>query len=113
MARFLPWPMFLWLLLVPSLGVAHSGGLDKYGCHDNRAAGDYHCHRGVLAGRHFSSQNAMLAALAAELGVGSIVPHHIPGFSGGAKIVQPGITGACTTGATSIEPPKRYWFFAS
>jgi lactate racemase len=34
------------------------------------------------------------------IGVGSIVPHHIPGFSGGAKIIQPGITGAQTTGAT-------------
>lgn len=34
------------------------------------------------------------------IGVGSIVPHHIPGYSGGAKIVQPGITGAATTGAT-------------
>lgn len=34
------------------------------------------------------------------IGVGSIVPHHIPGFSGGAKIVQPGISGAETTGAT-------------
>jgi nickel-dependent lactate racemase len=36
------------------------------------------------------------------LGVGSIVPHHIPGFSGGAKIVQPGISGAATTGATHL-----------
>jgi nickel-dependent lactate racemase len=34
------------------------------------------------------------------IGVGSIVPHHIPGYSGGAKIVQPGVTGAGTTGAT-------------
>ena len=34
------------------------------------------------------------------VGVGSIYPHHIPGYSGGAKIVQPGITGAETTGAT-------------
>jgi lactate racemase len=34
------------------------------------------------------------------IGVGSIVPHHIPGFSGGAKIIQPGISGAATTGAT-------------
>ncbi len=34
------------------------------------------------------------------IGVGSIVPHHIPGYSGGAKIVQPGISGAETTGAT-------------
>ena len=58
--------MFLWVLLVPSLGVAHSGRLDKYGCHHNTTAGDYHCHRGVLAGHRFSSQTAMLAALAAE-----------------------------------------------
>jgi nickel-dependent lactate racemase len=32
------------------------------------------------------------------LGVGSIVPHHIPGFSGGAKIIQPGVCGELTTG---------------
>jgi len=36
------------------------------------------------------------------IGVGSIVPHHIPGFSGGAKIIQPGITGGETTGATHL-----------
>lgn len=42
------------------------------------------------------------AALQADylVGLGSIVPHHIPGFSAGAKIIQPGITGAETTGAT-------------
>jgi lactate racemase len=34
------------------------------------------------------------------LGLGSIVPHHIPGYAGGAKIVQPGISGPATTGAT-------------
>jgi len=34
------------------------------------------------------------------IGVGSIVPHHIPGYSGGAKIVQPGISGPQTTGHT-------------
>ncbi|OQA46855.1 MAG: hypothetical protein BWY52_00514 [Chloroflexi bacterium ADurb.Bin325] len=44
------------------------------------------------------------AALAADflIGLGSIVPHHIPGFSAGAKIVQPGISGAETTGATHL-----------
>ncbi|MDL1870124.1 excalibur calcium-binding domain-containing protein [Gammaproteobacteria bacterium PRO6] len=26
--------------------LAHSGGLDKNGCHTNRKTGDYHCHRG-------------------------------------------------------------------
>lgn len=41
-------------------------------------------------------------ALEADLliGLGSIVPHHIPGYSAGAKIVQPGISGPATTGAT-------------
>lgn len=34
------------------------------------------------------------------IGLGSIVPHHIAGYSGGAKIIQPGISGAVTTGAT-------------
>ncbi len=53
------------------------------------------------------------AALDADflIGVGSIVPHHIPGFSGGAKIVQPGLTGATTTGAThflSTRAPRSY-----
>ena len=36
------------------------------------------------------------------IGLGSIVPHHIPGFSGGAKIIQPGVSGAATTGATHL-----------
>jgi nickel-dependent lactate racemase len=34
------------------------------------------------------------------IGLGSIVPHHICGFSAGAKIIQPGICGPATTGAT-------------
>ncbi len=37
-----------------------------------------------------------------KIGVGSIVPHHIPGFSGGAKIVQPGICGEETTAETHL-----------
>ncbi|MGE8281445.1 MAG: excalibur calcium-binding domain-containing protein [Stenotrophomonas sp.] len=28
---------------------AHSGGLNKDGCHTNRSTGDYHCHRGAGA----------------------------------------------------------------
>ena len=34
-------------LLVPAIPAgAHSGGLDRNGCHTNRKTGDYHCHRG-------------------------------------------------------------------
>src|SRR5690606_40568974 len=45
--RFLPIKMvclLLGLALAP-LVWAHSGGLDKNGCHTNRKTGDYHCHR--------------------------------------------------------------------
>ena len=32
-------------LLLAQPALAHSGGLDKDGCHTNRKTGDYHCHR--------------------------------------------------------------------
>jgi nickel-dependent lactate racemase len=34
------------------------------------------------------------------IGIGHIVPHMVAGFAGGAKIVQPGVCGAVTTGQT-------------
>jgi lactate racemase len=46
-----------------------------------------------------------------KIGVGGIVPHHIPGFAGGAKIVQPGICGEETTAEThllSVRAPRSY-----
>ena len=46
-----------------------------------------------------------------KIGIGSIVPHHICGFSGGAKIVQPGISGEATTAYThllSVRAPRSY-----
>jgi hypothetical protein len=30
---------------------AHSGGLDKHGCHSHRKTGEYHCHRGAAPAR--------------------------------------------------------------
>jgi nickel-dependent lactate racemase len=36
------------------------------------------------------------------IGLGAIVPHHIPGFSGSSKIIQPGICGAKTTAETHL-----------
>ena len=44
----------------------HGGGLDAHGCHNNRKAGGYHCHRGPLAGHSFTSQDQMLKKLAGE-----------------------------------------------
>jgi len=50
-------------LLVASQAHAHGGGLDKLGCHHNRKAGGYHCHRGVLAGKAFSTKQKALNRL--------------------------------------------------
>ena len=49
-------------MLVPSLVWAHSGGLDQYGCHNDKKAGDYHCHEGKLKGKTYKSQDTMLTA---------------------------------------------------
>jgi DNA uptake protein ComE-like DNA-binding protein len=47
------------LALTPVLGHSHSGGLDAYGCHNDRKVGGYHCHQGQSAGKAFSSQQKM------------------------------------------------------
>lgn len=44
------------LLLAPPGVYAHGGGLDSLGCHNDRKAGNYHCHRGALAGRTFKNR---------------------------------------------------------
>lgn len=51
------------LLATPSVGFSHGGGLDGQGCHHNRKAGGYHCHRGPLAGRSFPSKTDAARAL--------------------------------------------------
>ena len=46
-----------------------------------------------------------------KIGIGSIVPHHIPGYAGGSKIVQPGVSGEQTTAYThllSVRAPRSY-----
>ena len=61
---------FLWItvsvlavLLFAVSAYPHGGGLDAYGCHHNRKAGGYHCHRGQFAGQSFSSKDEMLQKL--------------------------------------------------
>ena len=39
------------MAVATSLVIAHSGGLDAYGCHTNRKTGDYHCHRSPAPSR--------------------------------------------------------------
>ena len=49
-------------VLAPSLAFGHGGGLDAYGCHEDKAKGNYHCHKGKLEGRTYKSQDTMLTA---------------------------------------------------
>jgi nickel-dependent lactate racemase len=48
------------------------------------------------------SANKLLKESQVIIGVGAIVPHHIPGFSGGSKIIQPGVCGPKTTAETHL-----------
>ena len=46
-----------------STASAHGGGMDGYGGHNNRKAGNYHFHKGPLAGRTYDSKAEGIAAL--------------------------------------------------
>ncbi len=61
------------LFLTPITAHGHGGGLDGLGCHHDRKAGGYHCHRGALAGRTFASKAEAVLALGKKL------PPHRPG----------------------------------
>ena len=52
----------LWLI-APASGVAHSGGLDKNGCHNNNTKHVFECHSGLLKGQTFKSQAEAMKAL--------------------------------------------------
>ena len=56
----------LFFLSVAWPAYPHGGGLDAYGCHNNRKSGGYHCHRGPFAGESFASKDEMLKKLAGE-----------------------------------------------
>jgi hypothetical protein len=51
------------LLLTPILAYSHGGGLDAYGCHNDRKDGEYHCHKGQFDGQTFASKQDMLQTL--------------------------------------------------
>jgi hypothetical protein len=72
------------MLLGSVLALAHGGGLDSRGCHNDRQNGGYHCHRGPLAGRIFFSPVEAERALA-----GSDLPD-LPGPDAGLPDAPPG-----------------------
>lgn len=56
------------LAVCVSLANAHSGGLNREGCHNNRKTGDYHCHGGRstsagLSANSLSPDNANRSSL--------------------------------------------------
>ena len=42
---------------------AHGGGQDANGCHNDKKAGNYHCHKGLLEGQSFGSKAEAMKAL--------------------------------------------------
>lgn len=51
--RWLQFVLFFLLVWVgvsrPQQAIAHPGGLNSEGCHNNRKTGGYHCHRGAAS----------------------------------------------------------------
>ncbi|MFP3897137.1 MAG: nickel-dependent lactate racemase [Anaerolineales bacterium] len=75
----------------------------NHNCNDDGALVDL----GITPGGVSVQVNRRVLEADLVLGVGSIVPHHIPGFSGGAKIIQPGVCGARTTGQIHLLSVRR------
>jgi len=46
LASFVTLCFFTLALIAPSNSIAHSGGLNKDGCHNDNINGGYHCHNG-------------------------------------------------------------------
>ena len=57
--------IFVLALIMPLLSFGHGGGLDSYGCHNNKKAGVYQCHSGVNSGKTYASKDEMLSATGA------------------------------------------------
>jgi endonuclease YncB( thermonuclease family) len=60
---FAPFIVMMLTILPTGAVLGHGGGLDSLGCHHNRKAGGYHCHRGPLAGQYFGSKDEAVRAL--------------------------------------------------
>lgn len=43
--------------------LAHSGGLDRRGCHNNRKTGEYHCHRGGAERLHTGESQGLVSVV--------------------------------------------------
>jgi endonuclease/exonuclease/phosphatase family metal-dependent hydrolase len=55
------------ILLIAAAALAHSGGLDSQGGHNDRSAGTYHFHQGPLDGQSFANKDDATAALLGDV----------------------------------------------
>lgn len=53
----------LLIVLGPSPSGSHNGEVDRYGCHQDKESGTYHCHDGMLKGGSFGSKGEMIRQL--------------------------------------------------
>ena len=53
---------YIALSIFPALAMAHGGGLDKQGGHNNRKTGEYHCHREPCLSTHSQTQDELKTA---------------------------------------------------
>lgn len=63
--------LFLLFMAMAGAALAHSGGLNAQGCHNDRKNGGYHCHRGPSAGTAPRTQYAPTSPLRTNLSGGS------------------------------------------
>jgi len=92
------------VLLAPASASSHGGGLDALGCHHDRKAGGYHCHRGLLAGRSFGSKAEAVAALDRDGAQGE--------GNGQPPVQHPSrsrIRSEASSGSTAGNPSARVW----
>lgn len=97
------WFALFGLLAMPAAAIAHGGGLDGEGCHHNRKAGGYHCHRGPLAGKSFRSKAEAMRSLRER------ASHARPGIIIGKARIIDGNTievGGRRIGLFGINAPK-------
>lgn len=78
--------LVLYIVAAPLAAIAHGGGLDGQGCHHDRRAGGYHCHRGPMAGQHFQSKDQALSVLP-SIQVWTAAPT-LPSISGRASVID-------------------------
>jgi hypothetical protein len=59
MACICPKAILLVIAIAPANAFAQGGGLDSYGCHNDRKHAGYHCHKGQLSGKSFAFKAEM------------------------------------------------------